>query len=125
MQRRVLKEDVFDKPLVNLRINLVAGIDNILERSTAFDNNKSTHFAARHTHTSHHNGDNHLLIFFGFAVVRTEKAHKASYPLVGAKRIKKLAYFFLKKDNQCYHTHTDKLIENATQKTHLENLTNQ
>ena len=55
VERRVLEEDILYQPLVDFRVNDVAGIDNIVEGRRPLYDDKCTHLATRHIHASHDN----------------------------------------------------------------------
>ena len=52
-------------------------------------------------------------------LVRREEAQQIPEPLVGTKRIEKLAYILLKEDDERQHTHAHQLVHDTAEQAHL------
>ena len=124
VKRRILEEDVLDKPLVDARIDKIARIYDIVKTYASLYHHEGAHLAARHIHTRQHDGHNGLLVneFLLVLAAYHEQLSELLEALMGTKRVKKSAYLFLKEHYQADYTHAYQLVHNGTKEPHLEHL---
>ena len=127
VQRRVLEEDVLYESLVDVGVYQVARLHDVVEPHRALYDYERAHLAPRHVDARHHYGHDGLLVSPGLlrAVAREEEPRHHLEAAVCAERVEKLAYLFLEKHDESYHTDAHQLVHNRPEETHLYNLANE
>ena len=123
VQWRVLEEDVLYQPLTQSGVYLFACLNDIVERCDAFNDYQRTHLSAPHTHARTHNRHHAFLVDIALAFAAAEELQQRAKALVSAHIIEELAYLVLKDNDERYNSHTHKIVQYGTEKSHLKHTT--
>ena len=123
MEGRVLEENVFDEPLVDTRIDVVARFYNVLKHHAALYYDECPHLSLSHVHARHDDWENCFAVYAFLVLVASEQFQYILCFLVCTEIIEKVAYFLLEEHDKSDYSHRDQLVHDASQEAHFQYLT--
>ena len=112
-ERAILEEDVLDELRIDVRVDKLARLDDVVERHVALKDNQRANHVLAHIVACHSDLQHRSVALVGiFLFLAREQTCDEAQAALRTEGEEESAYFVLKEDDERYHSHADKLVEN-------------